>query len=60
MRNESIFDAMAQDINSMNISEADKQRMMKNLAAMRSQTMNIMITGATGCGKSTTYKFAVY
>lgn len=54
MRNESIFDAMAQDINCMNIPEADKQRMMKNLAAMRSQKMNIMITGATGCGKSST------
>lgn len=54
MRNESIFEAMAKDINNSNLSAADKQRMMTNLAAMRSQKMNIMITGATGCGKSST------
>lgn len=54
MRNESIFEAMAQDINNSNLSETDKQRMLTNLAAMRSRRLNIMITGATGCGKSST------
>ena len=39
MRNESIFEAMAKDINNSNLSAADKQRMMTNLAAMRSQKM---------------------
>lgn len=54
MRNESIFEAMAQDITNSNLTESEKQRMMKNLAAIRSRKMNIMITGATGCGKSST------
>ncbi len=54
MTNETIFDAMAQDIIKSNASEADKQKMMKNLADMRCRKINLMITGATGCGKSST------
>ncbi len=54
MKNETIFDTMAQDIINSDASEADKQKMMKNLADMRSRKINLMITGATGCGKSST------
>ncbi len=52
--NDSIFETLAQDINSSNLSEQDKQKMLGNLAKMRSSQINLIITGATGCGKSST------
>ena len=36
------------------ISEEDKKKMLKNVMRLKEQKMNIMITGATGCGKSST------
>lgn len=52
--NESVFEVLARDINDANISEQDKQKMLSNLARMRSDRINLMITGATGSGKSST------
>lgn len=50
----SFFDAMEEDINSANISEDDRSKLIKNMLLLKEQTINIMITGATGCGKSST------
>jgi predicted GTPase len=39
---------------SSNLSEEDKNKMLKNVMRMKDQKVNIMITGATGSGKSST------
>lgn len=54
MRKESIYEAMQNDIMNANLSEADKNKMLKNVMKLKDQRVNIMITGATGCGKSST------
>ena len=37
-----------------NISEEDKNKILKNVRRLKDQKVNIKITGATGCGKSST------
>lgn len=54
MRKENIFEAMQNDIMNANLSEADKNKMLKNVMRLKEQKVNIMVTGATGCGKSST------
>ena len=54
MRKESIYEAMQNDIMNASISENYKNKMLKNVMRLKAQKMNIMITGATGCGKSST------
>lgn len=54
MRKESIYEAMQNDIMTANISEDDKNKLLKNVMKLKEQKVNIMITGATGCGKSST------
>ena len=54
MKKENIFEAMENDIMNGNIDEATKNKMLKNLMKLKEQKINIMITGATGCGKSST------
>ena len=54
MKKESIYEAMQNDIMNANISENDKNKMLKNVMRLKNQKMNIMITGATGCGTSST------
>lgn len=49
-----VMDALAEDIQSAKISESERQKMMHNLLKLREQKVNLMITGATGCGKSST------
>lgn len=48
------FDKVADDIQKMNISEEDKKRIQQNLLKLKAEKINLMITGATGCGKSST------
>jgi len=48
------FDIMEQDIMNADISEIEKNKLMKNFLHLREQKINLMITGATGCGKSST------
>ncbi len=55
MENEKKFlDAMEADIMNADISESEKNKLMKNFLHLKSQKINLMITGATGCGKSST------
>lgn len=54
MRKENIYEAIQDDIMNAAISEEDKKKMLKNVMRLKEQKMNIMITGATGCGKSST------
>lgn len=48
------FDLMEQDIMNADISETEKNKLMKNFLYLKGQKVNLMITGATGCGKSST------
>ena len=54
MRKENIYEAIQDDIMNAAISEENKKKMLKNVMRLKEQKMNIMITGATGCGKSST------
>ena len=49
-----IFEEMENDIMKSNVPEKDKIKMMKNLSNLKEQKINLMITGATGGGKSST------
>lgn len=54
MRNEKIIESIQEAVLNSEMSEADKNIMLKNLLKIKDQKVNIMITGATGCGKSST------
>ncbi len=54
MINKNAFDEIIEQINSTNMSEEDKNIILRNLQNTRDSKVNIMITGATGCGKSST------
>lgn len=45
---------MEDDISRLAISETEKQALLMNVQFLKEQKLNIMITGATGCGKSST------
>ena len=53
-REKSFFEAMESDIMNADISEEEKNKLMKNFLKLKKQKINLMITGATGCGKSST------
>lgn len=48
------FDLMEQDIMDADIPETEKNKLMMNFLHLKNQKINLMITGATGCGKSST------
>ena len=48
------FDSMERDIMNADISDMEKNKLMKNFLQLKEQKINLMITGATGCGKSST------
>ena len=51
---EDIFESLKQDVLNSNLDEVNKNKMLKNILHLQSQEINIMITGATGSGKSST------
>ncbi|MBN0979713.1 50S ribosome-binding GTPase [Pseudomonas hygromyciniae] len=55
IHSDKIFEVLEKDItNSKDIDELTKSKLLKNVLALKSQKLNIMITGATGAGKSST------
>lgn len=52
--NKQIFIDMQNNIMNGDIPEIEKNKLLKNLLKLKKQKINIMITGATGCGKSST------
>lgn len=46
--------AMENDIMNADIPETERNKLMKNLLQLKERKINLMITGATGCGKSST------
>lgn len=51
---ENIFESMRTDILNSNLNENDKKQMLQNIAFLQNREINILITGATGSGKSST------
>ena len=49
-----IFENMENDIMNADINENEKSKLLKNVMRLKDNKINIMITGATGCGKSST------
>ena len=49
-----IFQDMEKDINSSKLDENIKKKLFENILNLKEQKVNLMITGATGCGKSST------
>lgn len=55
MENEkTFFDSMQRDIMNADIPDSEKNKLMNNFLQLKEQKINLMITGATGCGKSST------
>lgn len=53
--NENFIDSLAKDINaSPDVSDHEKTIILQNLQKLKKTKVNILITGATGCGKSST------
>jgi hypothetical protein len=48
------MDKMEQSIMDADMSDSEKSKLLKNLFYIREQKINLMVTGATGCGKSST------
>lgn len=49
-----IYSAMEHDVSDSDLSEEQKKRFFKNILQLKNQEINLMITCATGCGKSST------
>ena len=49
-----IFETMQEDIMGAGIDESTRRKMLKIVMRLKEQKINIMVTGATGCGKSST------
>lgn len=49
-----VLDALESDIMNADIPDSEKNKLMKNYLRLKEQKINLMITGATGCGKSST------
>lgn len=53
-RESNIYEDMENDINNSSIDEQGKSNLLKNILSLKNKKVNILITGATGCGKSST------
>lgn len=49
-----VLDVMEEGIMKADIPDSEKSKLMKNFLKLKEQKINLMITGATGCGKSST------
>ncbi|CAA6808392.1 MAG: hypothetical protein NMA0132 [uncultured Thiotrichaceae bacterium] len=51
---QTIYENMVNDVESSNLDDTAKKKMFDNILELKDQEVNLMITGATGCGKSST------
>lgn len=49
-----IFEVMENDVMSAELGEEDRKKLLKNIMELKNKKVNLMITGATGSGKSST------
>ena len=52
--NKTVYEEIEEIISTSDLSESEKSRLMSSLIRLKNQKLNILITGATGCGKSST------
>lgn len=52
--NKNIWDEVRKEIEKSNLDENIKKKIFQNLLKIKMEKINILITGATGCGKSST------
>jgi predicted GTPase len=52
--NNNIFETMEKDIEDAKLDENTKSKLLKNIFKLKNEKVNLMITGATGSGKSST------
>lgn len=53
-KEKTVLEALESDIMKADIPDTEKRKLMKNYLNLKEQKINLMITGATGCGKSST------
>ena len=54
MKNKNVFQKIEDSIDSLKINESEKKALYEGVLRLKKQKINLMITGATGCGKSST------
>jgi predicted GTPase len=54
MKNQDVFKKIEDSIDSLKIDESEKKAFYANVLRLKKQKINLMITGGTGCGKSST------
>lgn len=54
MKNQDVFQKIEDSIDSLKINESEKKALYEGVLRLKKQKINLMITGATGCGKSST------
>jgi len=54
MKQDGVFKKIEDSIDSLKINEGDKKKLLDGILKLKKQKVNLMITGATGCGKSST------
>lgn len=52
--NPDVFQAMQSDVENSNFDDSTKKLLYQSIMKLKKQKVNLMITGATGCGKSST------
>ena len=54
VRNKSIYELLEEEIMALNITDGEKAKRLSRLIKVRNQKVNVMLTGSTGAGKSST------
>ncbi len=54
MKKQDVFQKIEDSIDSLKIKESEKKALYEGVLRLKKQKINLMITGATGCGKSST------
>ncbi|RVU84108.1 GTP-binding protein [Leucothrix sargassi] len=54
MKKVSVFETIEDTIQSLDVSDRDRTKLLDGVLKLKKQKVNLMITGATGCGKSST------
>lgn len=54
MKSQDVFKKIEDSIKSLKINEEEKKSLLEGVIRLKKQKINLMITGATGCGKSST------